>query len=177
MHPGNVKDSGRLLNELLLQRKWLGLGLLVLACLFLQLLLNIWLLCVSVLLVLLGGWLGSQLMLSPTNLVHLERFIRLEPTLSQADSELLLAKEIEGTVTKIIRDFVTSWYRTVSKEPEFENEVQRAMHAMALELKRRMEHVDRKGLAQKILILCSCHLEIYMKAKKTLREKIGRHQA
>ncbi|XP_059494897.1 sorting nexin-19 isoform X1 [Stegostoma tigrinum] len=177
MQPGNVKDSGRLLNELLLQRKWLGLGLLVLACLFLQLLLNIWLLCVSVLLVLLGGWLGSQLMLSPTNLVHLERFIRLEPTLPQADSELLLAKEIEGTVTKIIRDFVTSWYRTVSKEPEFENEVQRAMHAMALELKRRMEHIDRKGLAQKILILCSCHLEIYMKAKKTSREKIGRHRA
>ncbi|GCC23112.1 hypothetical protein chiPu_0001505 [Chiloscyllium punctatum] len=177
MQPGNVKDSGRLLNELLLQRKWLGLGLLVLACLFLQLLLNIWLLCVSVLLVLLGGWLGSQLMLSPTNLVHLERFIRLEPTLPQADSELLLAKEIEGTITKIVRDFVTSWYRTVSKEPEFENEVQRAMHAMALELKRRMERVDRKGLAQRILVLCSCHLEIYMKAKKTSREKIGRHRA
>ncbi|XP_038634505.1 sorting nexin-19 [Scyliorhinus canicula] len=176
MSPGGVEDSGRLLNELLMQRKWLGVGLLVLACLILQLLLNIWLLCVSVLLVLLGGWLGSQLVLSPTNLVHLERFIRLEPTLPPAESEQLLAKEIEGTITKIIRDFVTSWYRTVSQEPEFENEVQRAMHAMTLELKRRMECVDRKGLAQKILILCSCHLEIYMKAKKTSREKIGRHR-
>ncbi|XP_072342716.1 sorting nexin-19 isoform X3 [Scyliorhinus torazame] len=176
MPPGGAEDSGRLLNELL-QRKWLGVSLLVLACLILQLLLNIWLLCVSVLLVLLGGWLGSQLVLSPTNLVHLERFIRLEPTLPPAESEQLLAKEIEGTITKIIRDFVTSWYRTVSQEPEFENEVQRAMHAMALELKRRMERVDRKGLAQKILILCSCHLEIYMKAKKTSREKIGRHRA
>ncbi|XP_067910046.1 sorting nexin-19 isoform X2 [Heterodontus francisci] len=176
MQPGSVEDSGRLLNELLLQRRWLGLGVLVLACLFLQLLLNIWLLCASVLLVLLGGWLGSQMVLSPTNLVHLERFIRLEPTLPQADSELHLAKEIESTITKIIRDFVTSWYRTVSKEPEFENEVQRAMHAMALELKRRMEGVDKKGLAQKILVLCSCHLEIYMKAKKTSRERIGRHR-
>ncbi|XP_067827094.1 sorting nexin-19 isoform X2 [Heptranchias perlo] len=177
MQPGSVEDSGRLLNELLLQRKWLGFGVLVLACIFLQLLLNIWLLCASVLLVLLGGWLGSQLVLSPTNLVHLERFIRLEPSPPQADSELLLAKEIEDTITKIVRDFVTSWYRTVSQEPEFENEVQRAMHAIALELKRRMEGVDRKGLAQKILVLCSCHLEIYMKAKKTMHEKIGRHRA
>uniref|UniRef100_UPI00398E688F sorting nexin-19 isoform X3 n=1 Tax=Pristiophorus japonicus TaxID=55135 RepID=UPI00398E688F len=177
MQPGSAVEPGLLLVQLQ-QRKWLGFGLLLLAGLLLQLLLNVWLLCASVLLVLLGGWLGSQLVLSPTNLVHLERFVRLEPSPPPPGSQLLLlAQEIEATITKIIRDFVTSWYRTVSQEPEFEHELQRAMHAMALELKRRMERVDRKELAQKLLLLCSCHLEVYLKARKAAREKLGRHRA
>ncbi|XP_072094647.1 sorting nexin-19 isoform X1 [Mobula birostris] len=157
-------------------RKWLGLGLLLLACLFLQLLLNIWLLCAWVLLLLLGGWLGSQLVLSPTSLVHLERFISLEPWPSQADSKVLLAREVEDTISKIIRDFVSCWYKTVSQEPEFVDEVQKAMQVMAVELQRRMEGVDRKALARKVLLLCGSHLEVYMKAKRTTGEKIARQR-
>lgn len=45
---------------------------------------------------------------------------------------------------KIIRDFVTSWYSTVSSERGFEKEVEEAMISMAMELKIRARQVDRK---------------------------------
>ncbi|XP_041030134.1 sorting nexin-19 isoform X2 [Carcharodon carcharias] len=177
MPPGSAEESGRLLLNELRRRKWLGVGLLALACLALQLLLSVWLLCASVLLALLGGWLGAQLVLSPASLVHLERFVRLEPAQRTPGSEQLLAREIEGTVAKIVRDFVTPWYRTVSQEPGFESEVQRAMHATALELKRRVERLDSKGLARKVLVLCSCHLEVYARARRASGQRLGRSRA
>ncbi|XP_051895762.1 sorting nexin-19 isoform X2 [Pristis pectinata] len=175
--PGAGATPGRGRGDLpLAHGKWLGLGLLLLACLLLQLLLNIWLLCAWVLLLLLGGWLGSQLVLSPTSLVHLERFVSLEPWPTQADCRALLAREIEGTISKIIRDFVRCWYQTVSQEPEFVDEVQKAMRAMAVELQRRMEGVDRKALARRVLLLCGRHLEVYMRAKRTTSEKVARQR-
>lgn len=45
---------------------------------------------------------------------------------------------------KIIRDFVISWYSTVSTESSFELEVQEAMISMAMTLKLRAKHIDRK---------------------------------
>lgn len=45
---------------------------------------------------------------------------------------------------KIIRDFVTSWFSTVSSESAFEKEVQAAMISMAMEMKARARRVDRK---------------------------------
>lgn len=60
------------------------------------------------------------------------------------DDELHLDEEIHNTVRKIIRDFVDSWYSTVSTESGFENEVQNAMISMAMELKIRARQVDRK---------------------------------
>lgn len=53
-------------------------------------------------------------------------------------------KEIHDTVRKIIRDFVSSWYSTVSIESAFEMEVQTAMISMAMELKKRARQVDHK---------------------------------
>lgn len=57
-----------------------------------------------------------------------------------------LDQEIHNTVRKIIRDFVSSWYSTVSSESAFEMEVQEAMIFMAMELKMRARRLDRKVL-------------------------------
>ena len=57
-----------------------------------------------------------------------------------------LDQEIHNTVRKIIRDFVTSWFSTVSSESGFETEVQEAMISMAMELKIRARQLDRKVL-------------------------------
>ncbi len=62
------------------------------------------------------------------------------------EDEHHLDQEIHNTVSKIIRDFVTSWYSTVSSESGFEKEVQEAMISMAMELKIRARQVDRKVL-------------------------------
>lgn len=69
------------------------------------------------------------------------------------EDEHHLDQEIHNTVRKIIRDFVSSWYSTVSSESGFETEVQEAMISMAMELKIRARQVHRKVLWLKTSIL------------------------
>lgn len=65
--------------EVLGQRSVLGFGVVLAWLVLFHLLVNIWLLCVfTSLLVVLGGWLGSQAVLESNSVVHLERFITLE---------------------------------------------------------------------------------------------------
>lgn len=65
--------------EVLGQRTLLGFGVVLAWLVLFHLLVNIWLLCVfTSLLVVLGGWLGSQAVLESNSVVHLERFITLE---------------------------------------------------------------------------------------------------
>ncbi|KAK1145951.1 sorting nexin-19 [Acipenser oxyrinchus oxyrinchus] len=48
-----------------------------------HLLVNVWLLCMfTSLLIVMGGWLGSQAVLDTSSVVHLERFIKLERCLA-----------------------------------------------------------------------------------------------
>ncbi|XP_043935406.1 sorting nexin-19-like [Protopterus annectens] len=117
-----------------------------------------------------GGWLGSHAVLNLENKVYLEKFIRLSSSPQSPDSETQLAEEVNSTIKKIIRDFVSSWYKTVSSDPLFEQEVQCAMQNMAKELKRRMELVDKKALAQKVLLLCGCHLNCFIEAKDSVTQ-------
>lgn len=67
------------MSDVLGQRSLLGFGVVLAWLVLFHLLVNIWLLCVfTSLLVVLGGWLGSQAVLESNNLVHLERFITME---------------------------------------------------------------------------------------------------
>lgn len=80
--PGPVKPAAEprsAMAELLGQKSLLGVGVVLAWLLLFHLLVNIWLLCVfTSLLVVLGGWLGSQAVLGSNSVVHLERFIALE---------------------------------------------------------------------------------------------------
>ncbi len=166
----NVSPWG--LFEFLVQRRLLGFGALLAWMVLFHLLVNVWLLCVfTSLLVVLGGWFGSQAVLDSDSVVHLERFVRLEEIPHSAESEQQLEDEIQKTVGKIIRDFVTSWYSTVSKEKEFEDEVHNAMISMALALKGRAARVDRKALSQSVLDLSGCHLQCYLSAKEAIKHQ------
>ncbi|KAG7237034.1 hypothetical protein INR49_032879 [Caranx melampygus] len=160
------------MTEVLGQRSLLGFGVVLAWLVLFHLLVNIWLLCVfTSLLVVLGGWLGSQAVLESNSVVHLERFITLEQVPTTVEDDDHLDQEIHNTVRKIIRDFVTSWYSTVSSESGFETEVQEAMISMAMELKLRARHVDRKELTQRILDLFGCHLQDYIQAKELVAEQ------
>lgn len=77
---GHGGPSGAAMAEALGQKSLLGFGVLLAWLVLFHLLVNIWLLCVfTSLLVVYGGWLTSQAVLESNNLVHLERFITLEP--------------------------------------------------------------------------------------------------
>ncbi|KAJ8276089.1 hypothetical protein COCON_G00078410 [Conger conger] len=160
------------LSEVLGKRRLWGFGALLAWMLLFHLLVNIWLLCMfTSLLVVLGGWLGYQAVLDANSVLHLEHFISLKRVPHSPESELQLDREIQSTIRKIIRDFVSSWYRSVSSEEEFEVEVQRAMLAVAQGLKARAWRVDRKALTQRVLDLCGCHLQSYIRVKEVLAEQ------
>ncbi|NXW64740.1 SNX19 protein, partial [Eurystomus gularis] len=118
----------------------------------------------------LGGWLGPQALSPPGRRLRLERFfssLRPQPHCPAAKERL--EKEIASTVRKVVRDFVASWYRTVSSEPAFEAEVEKAMIGLATELRRRMGQVNRQALAHRLLLLCGHHLQSYLRACEALR--------
>lgn len=174
----DLSPSMTALSDFMVQRKLLGFGVLLAWVILFHLLVNVWLLCVfTSLLVVLGGWLGSQALLESESVIHLERFITLDEIQSSADSEMHLDHEIQNTVSKIIRDFVSSWYNTVSTEREFEDEIHNAMISMAMELKLRAKKVDRKALTAKILDLCGCHLQCYIQAKEIMAGKAGKDRS
>ncbi|XP_051842619.1 sorting nexin-19 isoform X1 [Antechinus flavipes] len=155
-------------------RKLMALGAMLGWLLLVHLLVNVWLLCLLwVLLMVLGGWVGSQAMAGLGGRLHLERFVSLPSCPASPEAEKQLEQEIDGTIQKIIRDFVSSWYCTVGREPAFEEEVRAAMTGMAQELRRRMALVDRRALTRKVLTLCGCHLQSYMRAKEAAGARAG----
>ncbi|KAK2847494.1 hypothetical protein Q5P01_010493 [Channa striata] len=161
-----------IMTEVFGKRSLLGFGVVLAWLVLFHLLVNIWLLCVfTSLLVVLGGWLGSQAVLESNNVVHLERFITFEQIPPSGEDDHYLDQEIHNTVRKIIRDFVTSWYSTVSSESAFKTDVQEAMISMAMELKMRARQVNRKELTQRILNLFGCHLQDYIRAKELVMEQ------
>jgi len=86
--------------EALGHRSLLGLGVVLVWLVLFHLLVNIWLLCVfTSLLVVLGGWLGSQAVLESDSVVHLERFIALEQVRGTLHRHFLLVKRTLKTVS------------------------------------------------------------------------------
>ncbi|XP_032282054.1 sorting nexin-19 isoform X1 [Phoca vitulina] len=160
------------LNNLLSSRKLMAVGIVLGWLLVIHFLVNVWLLCLlSALLAVLGGWLGSNAIVGASGRLHLERFIPVATCPPNPEAERQLELEIDRTIQMIIRDFVSSWYRSVSQEPAFEEEMEAAMKGLVQELRRRMGMVDSHALAQRVLTLCGCHLQSYIQAKEALTGK------
>ncbi|XP_032140834.1 sorting nexin-19 isoform X1 [Sapajus apella] len=162
------------LSNLLSSRKLMAMGVLLGWLLVIHLLVNVWLLCLlSALLVVLGGWLGSSATGAASGRLHLERFFPVATCPPCPEAERQLEQEINRTIQMIIRDFVLSWYRSVSQEPAFEEEMEAAMKGLVQELRRRMSMMDTRALAQSVLTLCGCHLQSYIQAKEATAGKSG----
>uniref|UniRef100_A0A8C6QH04 Sorting nexin-19 n=1 Tax=Nannospalax galili TaxID=1026970 RepID=A0A8C6QH04_NANGA len=168
----NTPVSSCIFSHLWSSRKLMVLGVLLGWLLVIHLLVNVWLLCfLSALLVVLGAWLGSSAIVGTSGQLHLERFITVATCPPCPDAERQLEQEINRTIQMIIRDFVLSWYRSVSQEPAFQEEMEAAMKGLVQELQRRLSIVDRHALAQKVLTLCGCHLQSYIQAKEATAGK------
>ncbi|XP_037697903.1 sorting nexin-19 isoform X4 [Choloepus didactylus] len=164
--------SASSLNNLLSSRKLMAVGVVLGWLLVIHLLVNVWLLCLlCALLVVLGGWLGPNAILGASGRLHLERFIPVTVCPPNPEAEGQLEQEINRTIQMIIRDFVSSWYRLVSQEPAFEEEMEAAMKGLVQELRKRMGVVDNHALAQRVLTLCGCHLQSYIQAKEATAGK------
>ncbi|KAL2094967.1 hypothetical protein ACEWY4_009686 [Coilia grayii] len=163
--------------DILARRKVLGCGVFLAWLVLFHLLVNVWLLCLfTSLLVVLGGWLGSRVALDGNSLLHLEHFLPVyesPPAQPALDSERWLDREIHSTVSKAVRDFVSSWYRSLlaEEEGEFEQVVRDVMLVAAADLKRRAREVDRRALAQRVLELGGCHLQSYARARQLQQQQ------
>lgn len=165
-----VSSCGR--SNLLSSRRLMAAGVVLGCLLVIHFLVGVWLLCLlSALLVVLGGWLGPNAIVGASGRLHLERFIPVAACCPHPEAERQLEQEINRTIQLIIRDFVSSWYRSVSQEPAFEEEMEAAMRGLAQELRRRMGMVDSHALARRVLILCGCHLQSYIQAKEAAAGK------
>lgn len=163
---GNIPESSYVNSNLWSSRKLMVVGVLLGWLLVIHLLVNVWLLillCAS--LVVLGGWLGSTAIVGASGQLHLERFISITTCPPCPEAERHLEQEINCTIQMIIRDFVLSWYRSVSHEKTFEAEMEASMKGLVQELRRRMSIVDSHALTQRVLTLCGCHLQSYIQAK------------
>ncbi|XP_030320564.1 sorting nexin-19 isoform X1 [Calypte anna] len=119
----------------------------------------------------LGGWLGPLSLTPPGRCLRLEHFVTsLRPPPPSPEEEGRLEREISCTIQKVVRDFVASWYQTVSSEPTFQAEVEKAMKGLATELRTRMGRVERRALAQRLLLLCGHHLQCYLRAREVLKK-------
>ncbi|XP_059532629.1 sorting nexin-19 isoform X2 [Myotis daubentonii] len=157
------------LGNLLSSRKLLVAGVVLGSLLVTHFLVSVWLLCLMfALLLVLGGWQGSSALAGASRRLHLERFFPVAACSPDPEAERQLEQEINRTIQMIIRDFVSSWYRSVSQEPAFEEEMEAAMRGLARELRKRMGTVDSPALAQRVLTLCGCHLQSYMRAKEAV---------
>ncbi|XP_045048672.2 sorting nexin-19 isoform X2 [Desmodus rotundus] len=160
------------LSDLLSSRKLMAVGVVLGWLLVIHFLVNVWLLCLlSASLMVLGGWLSSNTIVGASGRLHLERFIPMAICPPDPEAERQLEQEINRTIQMIIRDFVSSWYRSVSQEPAFEEEMEAAMRGLAQELRRRMGMVDSHAFAQRVLTLCGCHLQSYIQAKEATAGK------
>ncbi|XP_037001057.2 sorting nexin-19 [Artibeus jamaicensis] len=160
------------LSDLLSSRKLMAVGVVLGWLLVIHFLVNVWLLCLlSASFMVLGGWLGSNAIVGASGRLHLERFIPMAICPPDPEAERQLEQEINRTIQMIIRDFVSSWYRSVSQEPAFEEEMEAAMRGLAQELRRRMGMVDRHALTQRVLTLCGRHLQSYIRAKEATAGK------
>ncbi|XP_070773883.1 sorting nexin-19a [Enoplosus armatus] len=170
--PSTKSSDHWTLSEFVGQRRLLGLGALLAWLVLFHLLVNVWLLCIfTSLLVVLGGWLGSRAILDANSLLHLEHFLplgKVGPPLYSPEHEWRLNHEIHSAVHKAMRDFVSSWYRTLlpEVEGEFERAVCNSMLESVMELKERARRVDRKALVQRLLEVYGCHLQSYMTARQ-----------
>lgn len=147
--------------------KLMVMGVLLGGLLVIHLLVNMWpliLLCAS--LVVLGGWLGASAVAGASGQLHLERFITVAACSPCPEAERQLEQEINCTIQMIIRDFVLSWYHSVSQDSALKMEVEAAMKGLVQELRRRMSLGDSHALTQKVLTLCGCHLQSYIQAKE-----------
>ncbi|KAM4016494.1 sorting nexin-19 isoform 1-T1 [Anomaloglossus baeobatrachus] len=151
-----------------MDKRWrvLGVAIFLAGLILVHLLVNIWLLLLfSGIMAALGAWLGPPFILSSATPVHLERFLTLEHGYRSPDAEAQLDKEIGLTIQKIVQDFVSSWYRRLSHEATFEDEVSGVMWDLSMALKQRLSSADREAVTRKLLVLAGCHLQCYKWAK------------
>ncbi|KAK4175566.1 putative sorting nexin [Triangularia setosa] len=81
-----------------------------------------------------------------------------------------VAAALDEVLGYVIRDFIRVWYSAISKNPVFENEVDRAMRGALLRVRDRFQEVDlAEVLTTRLVPILTAHFRDFAEAEKSVR--------
>ena len=84
----------------------------------------------------------------------------------------MISDSLDGLLERILRDYVTSWYRKISPSPNFVNEIERAMRTALINISNRLFGIDVVEVAvSRIVPLVTAHLKEFYDAERIVRGK------
>ena len=83
-----------------------------------------------------------------------------------------ISKAMDGLLNWLLRDLITSWYHNISRNPNFVNELDRAIRAALVNTRDRLFGVDIVEVAvARIVPLLTTHLKEFYEAERAVRGK------
>ncbi|KZF26385.1 hypothetical protein L228DRAFT_216608 [Xylona heveae TC161] len=87
-------------------------------------------------------------------------------------SSFVISDGIDSLLDLVLRDFVTSWYGSISKDPSFINEVDRATCAALVNIRDRLFSIDLVEVAiSRFVPIITAHFKDFCEAERTVRGK------
>ena len=84
----------------------------------------------------------------------------------------VISDAIDGLLDRILRDFVTSWYSNISRNPTFVNEIDRTLREALANIRDRILGVDIVEIAvSRMVPLITLHLKDFYEAERAIRGK------
>ncbi|KIW10365.1 hypothetical protein PV08_11327 [Exophiala spinifera] len=86
------------------------------------------------------------------------------------DKSFVVSQALDGLVGLALRDFVSSWYVSITKSPVFLNEVDRNIRAALVEIRDRMVNEDMVNvIVSRVIPIVTAHLRDFDQAERAVR--------
>lgn len=84
----------------------------------------------------------------------------------------VISDSLDGLLSWILRDYVSSWYAQISRSPHFVNEIDRVIRTALVNIRDRMFGVDIvEAAVSRIVPLATAHLKEFYEAERAVRGK------
>ena len=87
-------------------------------------------------------------------------------------SSFVVSDGLNGLLDIVLRDFVTSWHRSITPHPNFANEIDKAIRSALINVRKRLENVDIVDIAvAQVVPIITNHLKDFYEAEHMVRGK------
>ena len=87
-------------------------------------------------------------------------------------SSFVVSDGLDSVLGLVLRDFVTSWYRNITRSPKFGNEIDKAIRLALANVRKRVENVDIVDVAvSRFVPIVTSHLKEFYEAEHAVRGK------
>ena len=87
-------------------------------------------------------------------------------------SSYIISNALDSLLEWLLRDFIASWYRNITRNPNFVHEVDRAVRAALINVKNRLSPLDLTEIAVlRFVPIVTDHLKDFYEAERAIRGK------